>query len=108
MRRSHPGYGISVTGLSVIAARNSAGMINALNHALTFEFVFVAAFIGLAFRSLAIGVACLVPGLFPIFAAGSLLRLFDFGLQFAGIISLTVSFGLGLERDDPFPQSHDA
>jgi predicted RND superfamily exporter protein len=41
-------------------------------------------------------VACLVPGLFPIFAAGSLLEVFGVGLQFAGIVSLTVSFGLGL------------
>ncbi|MGO9741319.1 MAG: efflux RND transporter permease subunit [Roseiarcus sp.] len=96
VRRDHSGYEISVTGLSVIAARNSAGMINALNRALTVEFVFVAAFIGLAFRSTAIGAACLVPGLFPIFAAGSLLRIFGFGLQFAGVVSLIVSFGLGL------------
>ncbi len=96
VRQAHPGYQISVTGLSVIAARNSAGMINGLNRALTVEFVFVAAFVGLAFRSWAIGVACLLPGLFPIFAAGSLLQLFGFGLQFAGVVSLTVSFGLGL------------
>ena len=96
VRRDFPGYLISVTGLSVIAARNSAGMINALNHALTVEFVFVAAFIGLAFGSVAIGAACLLPGLFPVFAAGALLRLEGLGLQFAGVVALTVSFGLGL------------
>ncbi|THD46611.1 MAG: RND transporter [Bradyrhizobium sp.] len=96
VRHDHPGYQISVTGLSVIAARDSASMIEALNHALTVEFVFVAILIGLAFRSFAIGVACLVPGLFPIFAAGSLLRALGFGLQFAGAVSLIVSFGLGL------------
>jgi predicted RND superfamily exporter protein len=96
VRAAHPGYKIAVTGLSVIAARNSAGMINALNRALTVEFVFVAAFIGLAFRSVAIGAACLLPGVFPVVAAGSLLRLLDYGLQFAGVIALTVSFGLGL------------
>ena len=52
MREAHPGYEIAVTGLSAIAARNSASMIGKLNQALTIEIVFVAAFIGLAFRSL--------------------------------------------------------
>jgi uncharacterized protein len=93
---AHPGYKIAVTGLSVIAARNSAGMINALNHALTVEFVFIAAFIGLAFRSILIGAACLLPGVFPVVAAGSLLRVIGDGLQFSAVIALTVSFGLGL------------
>ena len=53
VRQAHPGYRISVTGLSAIAARNSASMIGKLNMALTVEIVFVAAFIGLAFRSVA-------------------------------------------------------
>jgi uncharacterized protein len=96
VRAAHPDYQIAVTGLSVIAARNSADMINALNRALTVEFVFIAAFIGLAFRSPAIGAACLLPGLFPVVAAGSLLRLLGCGMQFAAVVSLFVSFGLGL------------
>ena len=95
VRRAHPGYAISVTGLSVIAARNSAGMINALNHALTAEFIFVAAFIGLAFLSPAIGAACLVPGLFRSSPPARCCGCWR-GLQFAGVVALTVSFGLGL------------
>ena len=59
VRKADPGYGIAVTGLSVIAARNSADMIEKLNRALTIEFAFIAAFIGLAFRSARIGLACL-------------------------------------------------
>jgi predicted RND superfamily exporter protein len=95
-RGAHPGYAIEVTGLSAIAARNSAGMINKLNRALTVEFAFIAAFIGLAFRSNRIGLACLMPGIFPVVAAGSMLRLLGYGLQFSGAIALTISFGLGL------------
>ena len=67
-----------------------------LNRALTFEFAFIAAFIGLAFRSARIGLACLPSGIFPIMAAGSVLRLLGYGLQFSGVVALTVSFGLGL------------
>src|SRR5206468_4526527 len=39
VRAKHPGYTISVTGLSAIAARNSANMIGKLNKALTVEIV---------------------------------------------------------------------
>jgi predicted RND superfamily exporter protein len=96
VRKADPGYGVAVTGLAVVAARNSAGMINKLNRALTFEFAFIAAFIGIAFRSFRIGLACLPSGIFPIVAAGSLLRVLGYGLQFSGVVALFVSFGLGL------------
>ena len=65
IRTEYPGYKISVTGLSAIAARNSAGMIKKLNYGLTVEIVFVAAFIGLAFRSLVVFFAVMLPGIFP-------------------------------------------
>jgi uncharacterized protein len=96
VRAQHPGTRISVTGLSAIAARNSAEMIGRLNQALTVEILFVAAFIGLAFRSVVAGLASILPGLFPVVAAGSLLWLTGDGLQFASVVALIVSFGLGL------------
>jgi predicted RND superfamily exporter protein len=96
LRAAHPGYQISVTGLSVIAAQNSAAMIERLNKALTIEIVFVAAFIGLAFRSPIVTLASILPAIFPILAAGVLLWILGRGLQFASIVALTVSFGLGL------------
>jgi predicted RND superfamily exporter protein len=92
----YPGYKVAVTGLSVIAARNSAIMIDKLSRGLTIEIVFVAAFIGLAFRSFIVMLTSILPGLFPIVLAGSLLWLTGLGLQFASVIALTVSFGLGL------------
>ncbi len=92
----YPGYTIAVTGLSVIAARNSAIMIDKLSRGLTVEIIFVAAFIGLAFRSFIIMLTSILPGLFPIVLAGTLLWLTGLGLQFASVIALTVSFGLGL------------
>ncbi|HLW93263.1 MAG TPA: MMPL family transporter [Roseiarcus sp.] len=95
-RAKHPGYDIAVTGLSAIAARSSADMIDKLNRGLTIEFLFVAAFIGLAFRSPAVSLAAILPGVFPIVAAGALLWILGEGLQFASVVALTVSFGLGL------------
>lgn len=96
VRASYPGYKISVTGLAVIAARNSANMIQKLSLGLTFEFIFVAGFIGLAFRSFSVMLMSFLPGVFPIVASGALLSLLGLGLQFASIVALTVSFGLGL------------
>ena len=96
IREKHPGYEIAVTGLAAIAARNSAGMIEKLNRGLTVEFALVAIFIGLAFRSWVVLFACILPGIFPVVMSGTLLYLLKEGLQFASVVALTVSFGLGL------------
>ena len=92
----HPGYEIAVTGLSAIAARNSASMIEKLNRGLTVEFALVAIFIGLAFRSVVVMFSCILPGIFPVVLSGTVLYLMGEGLQFASVVALTVSFGLGL------------
>ena len=108
VRQAHPGYRISVTGLSAIAARNSASMIGKLNMALTVEIVFVAAFIGLAFRSITVMFASVLPGIFPVVLAGTVLWIMGEGLQFASVVALVVSFGLGIERDHSLPQPASA
>lgn len=96
IRTAHPGYQIAVTGLAVIAARNSAAMIDKLNRGLSLEFLFVAAFIGIAFRSVIVMLASILPGIFPVVLSGTLLWLLGEGLQFISVVALTVSFGLGL------------
>jgi predicted RND superfamily exporter protein len=96
VRAKYPGYRISVTGLSAIAARNSADMIKKLNFGLTVEIVFVAGFIGLAFRSFVVALAVIPPGIFPVLVSGDILYALGDGLQFASIVALTVSFGLAL------------
>jgi predicted RND superfamily exporter protein len=96
VREAHPGFNISVTGLAAIAARNSADMIHKLNLGLTLEFLFVAMFIGLAFRSIVVMFASILPGIFPVVLSGTMLWLMGEGLQFASVVALTVSFGLGL------------
>lgn len=96
VRKAHPGYEVAVTGLSAIAARNSAAMIDKLNHGLTIEFLLVAMFIGLAFRSVVVMFASILPGIFPVVLSGTVLWLLGEGLQFASVVALTVSFGLGL------------
>lgn len=96
VRKKHPGYEVAVTGLAAIAARNSASMIEKLNRGLTVEFALVAIFIGLAFRSWVVMFACVLPGIFPVVMSGTVLWAMGEGLQFASVVALTVSFGLGL------------
>ena len=96
VRAAHPGYNIAVTGLSAIAARNSADMIGKLSRGLTIEVAFVAAFLGLAFRSVVVMLVSILPAIFPIVLSGTLLWAMGEGLQFASVVALTVSFGLGL------------
>jgi predicted RND superfamily exporter protein len=96
VRKKYPTFQISVTGLAAIAARNSAGMIGKLNLSLTIEVLFVAAFIGLAFRSIVVMFASIMPAIFPVVVSGTVLWLLGEGLQFASVVALIVSFGLGL------------
>jgi hypothetical protein len=96
VRTRYPGYEIAVTGLSAIAARNSASMIGKLNRGLTAEFIFVAIFIGIAFRSFVVTLMSFLPGIFPVVLCGAILWITGEGLQFASVVALTVSFGLGL------------
>jgi predicted RND superfamily exporter protein len=97
VHKENPDFAIAVTGLSAVAARNSGSMISQLNVGLTSEMIFVSAMVGLAFRSLLIGLVTILPNLFPVFAAGALLFLSGEGLQFASIVALTIAFGLSLD-----------
>ena len=72
VRAAHPGLQISVTGLSAIAARNSANMIAKLNRGLTVEFAGVAVFHRLGFSFFRRDVFGILPGIFPIVASGAL------------------------------------
>ena len=97
VRKAHPGYDIWVTGLPVIAARNSASMIQQLNAGIPLEVGFVAVLVALAFRSWFTGVLSLLPALFPIVSAGFALWLMGTGLEFASVVALVVIFGLGVD-----------
>ncbi len=97
VRKDHPGYEISVTGLPVIAARNSAKLIGELNWGLVGDIFVIFIFLGIALRSVLAGVASILPSLFPIFATGALIWAMGHGMQFASIIAITVAFSLAID-----------
>ena len=108
VRKAHPGFEIAVTGLSAIAARNSANMIEKLNRGLTIEFALVAIFIGLAFRSWVVMLACILPGIFPVVLSGTVLYAMGEGLQFASVVALDGVVWPRAECDDSLPQPAEA
>jgi hypothetical protein len=97
LRSAHAGYRISVTGLPAVAARNSARMISQLNESLPACVGFAAVLLGLAFRSGFVALITILPGLFPVVAAGAWLWMRGGGLEFASVVALLVVFGLGVD-----------
>jgi len=97
VRKQHPDFRLSVTGLPAIAARNSARMIQQLNEALPICVGFAALLLGIAFRSVFVGLVSLLPGLFPVVASGTLIWLAGGGLEFASVVALLVVFGLAID-----------
>ncbi len=98
VRAAHPDYIISVTGLSAIAARNSASMIHQLSYGLLSTIAIVIFLMGVVFRSVRAALVSIFPNLLPIFSAGALLYLGGEGLQFASVVALTVAFGLAVDN----------
>jgi uncharacterized protein len=96
VRANHPDLRIVVTGLSAVAARNSADMIGNLNIGLAIEVLLICAMLGLVFRSIMVVAVSFLPVLFPVVTAGAVLAFSGEGLQFASIVALIVSFGLAL------------
>jgi predicted RND superfamily exporter protein len=97
VRKEHPQFRISVTGLPAIAARNSARMISQLNESLPICVAFAAVLLALAFRSVFVGVISLLPGLYPVVASGAIIQWLGGGLEFASVVALLVVFGLAID-----------
>ncbi len=97
VRSQHPGFELSVTGLPAVAARNSARMIGELAWSLPVCVVFAAILLALAFRSPFVGLITILPGLFPVVAAGAWLYAGGRGLEFASVVALLVVFSLGVD-----------
>lgn len=107
LRDANPNFNISVTGLSAIAARNSAKLIGELNWGLIGDMFVIFIFLGIALRSVLSGVASVLPSLFPIFLTGTVLWLSGNGLQFASIIAITVAFALAIDSTIHFLNRYD-
>ena len=97
IRAQYPDLTFTVTGLSALAALQSSSMISQLNQGLMIAIAVVILLIGFAFRSAHIAALSVVPNLFPIVTAGTVIYLTGGGLEYASVISLTVAFGIAVD-----------
>ncbi|MGI9406694.1 MAG: efflux RND transporter permease subunit [Hyphomicrobiaceae bacterium] len=97
LRTKYPDVTMKVTGLTAVSAYQSANMISQLNRGLMIAVVVVIGVMAIAFRSFWVLLVSILPNLFPLVAAGSILYLFDAGLEYASVIALTVAFGLSVD-----------
>ena len=97
IRAQHPDITFTVTGLAALAALQSSSMIGQLNQGLMIAILVVILLIGFAFRSAQIAALSVVPNLFPIVTAGTVIYLTGGGLEYASVISLTVAFGIAVD-----------
>jgi predicted RND superfamily exporter protein len=96
-RAAHPDMRFTVSGLSVVASQQASSMISQLSVNLLATIFIVIGLIGLAFRSIQSALLSVIPNIFPITAAGTLLYLSGGGLEYASIIGLIVAFGLAVD-----------
>jgi predicted RND superfamily exporter protein len=97
LRLANPDLSIEITGISAVSAENATRMIADLNQNLALEVFVVMAIIAIAFRSLTVPLIAFLPNVLPIVASGALLYVLGIGLDYAGIIGLTIAFGLAVD-----------
>ncbi len=97
IRAANSDLSIEVTGISAVSALHASTMIRDLNRSLMSAILVVMVVIGVAFRSLKVPFIAFLPNILPVVASGALLYLFDFGLDYAEIIGLTVAFELAVD-----------
>jgi predicted RND superfamily exporter protein len=97
LRAANTDLSIEITGISAVSAENATRMIADLNQNLALEIFVVMAIIAIAFRSLSVPLIAFLPNVLPIVASGALLYVLGIGLDYAGIIGLTIAFGLAVD-----------
>ena len=105
IRAANADLSVDITGISAVSALNATRMIDDLNQNLALEVFVVMTIIALAFRSLTVPLIAFLPNVFPIAASGALLYLLGVGLDYAGIIGLTIAFRPGGGRHGAFHPS---
>ncbi|MEN2494534.1 MAG: hypothetical protein TECD_00437 [Hyphomicrobiaceae bacterium hypho_1] len=91
------GISFKVTGEAILSAEGSLSIISQLYTSLVFAIVIVTVAMMIAFRSFAVGIFSFLPNLFAVTATGSTLYALGWELEYAGIMSLTVAFGLAVD-----------
>lgn len=95
--RSAGGDDVTVTGVTVVTAREATRTIGNLNLSLIGAVISGLLVILIAFRSWRIAATSIIPNILPLLGTGALLFLLGDGIQFTGVLALTVAFGIAVD-----------
>lgn len=89
-----PGVRCDLTGTAVVSVANLQGIIRDTAASLFVSSVVIIATMMVAFRSVRLGLVCLVPTMFPVVAAAGSLAALGEPLRIAGVLTFSVCLGL--------------
>jgi predicted RND superfamily exporter protein len=95
--KANGGAPLTVTGVTVITAREAARTIANLNGSLSFAVFGDILLMVVAFRNIPIGIVSVIANTLPLFAVGALLFLLGKGFQLTTVVALTVAFGIAVD-----------
>eukprot|EP00913_Durusdinium_trenchii_P028335 g26563.t1 len=93
----HDGFRFRLTGSGVVISRNLGQMIVDLASSLGLASVVIFITLSIAFRSLRIGLICIVPNALPLLLTASLLVWWGEPLRFSGVIVFCVCLGVAVD-----------
>ena len=92
-----PGWDFTLSGMSVVSARNIRQLVRDLGASLLLEVAVIGTILALAFRSPLAGVVSLVPNVFPLAVIAALVVLSGRSLDPATVIVFNVCLGLAVD-----------
>jgi hypothetical protein len=93
----YPGFRFRLTGTTVVAARNINEMIGDLARSLGLASVFIFLVLVTAFRSVRIGLICVIPNIFPLVFTCAILVLTGKPLQMTSVIVFSICLGIAVD-----------
>jgi predicted RND superfamily exporter protein len=98
IEKRHPGFKLGLTGTTVVASLKIQDMITSMNSGLITAAIIIFGTMALAFRSLLLGMLCIIPNLFPLVLVASGLVWLGQPLQLATVIVFNIGIGMTVDN----------
>lgn len=97
IENEHEGFRLRLTGDPVVRGRGIHDIIYDLAGSLSVAAVIILFVMGIAYRSLRVGLMCVVPNLFPLAVTASLLVLLGRPLEITSVCAFTICLGIAVD-----------
>ena len=108
LEEQHVGFSFSLDGEPIWRWRNLYKIVSDLAMSLGTASVEILIVMGIAFRSLKLGVIAIIPNMIPLAAAGTFMAIFGWPLDVVSVCSFTVCLGIAVDESaaarHPFKQ----